>query len=110
VLLSGVNVELSVQDDMTLDDAGAMARSFRAALYSQGVTPCACPLVATHSVNDYAGISARDSEYRRRRLPEELKDGITSATDNVEIWPLEIQLGLRTSKEPPTRVAPLPLS
>lgn len=89
VLLREVNCELAVTGDISHLEAVDMARSFRAALYAQRLSPAVVPYVASHSINAYAGINARDGD---RKVPDGLAGGITSRTDTVEVWPVELSL------------------
>lgn len=93
VFLSGpANLEVELPKSSSKDEAVSRLEHFRTMLYLNGVTPFIIPYIATHSFNDYAGINSRDSEILRSKLPENLKDGITSETTTVEAWPLELSL------------------
>ena len=89
VLLQDVNCELAVAGDISHLEAVDMSRSFRAALYAQRLSPAVAPYVASHSINAYAGVNARDGQ---RPVPDGLEAGITSRTDTVEVWPVELSL------------------
>lgn len=88
VFLANCNLEVGVSAD-TVEEATTKARRLRAMLYLAGMTPFPLPFVATHSVNEYAGINSRDSESLRANLPEGLREGITSAPTPIEVWPVE---------------------
>lgn len=93
VFLNGpTHLEIEVSGSPSREEATARLEYFRAMLYLNGVAPFIIPFIATHSFNAYAGINSRDSDLLREKLPVALKDGITSATVTVEVWPHELSL------------------
>lgn len=92
VLLQHCNLEVEVKDAEAYESAVTTIELIRAMLYVQDVGPFIVPFCTTHSVNEYSGINYRDSEILRAKLPEEQRNGITSATDTVEGWPHEMVL------------------
>jgi hypothetical protein len=90
VMLEDVHCEVAASGSISHLEAVDMTRSFRAGLYSQRISPSVVPFVATHSVNDYAGINSRDSSVSSLNLPEGLRQGITSESATVEVWPMEL--------------------
>jgi hypothetical protein len=92
LMLASVNCEMAVAGDISHLEALDLGRSFRAALYAQRVSPTVVPFVATHSVNQYAGINSRDSSKLPDNLPAGLREGITSRTETVEVWPVELHV------------------
>jgi hypothetical protein len=77
VFLGWCNGELAVTAPY-LPDAMSLFRSIRLMLYLEGVMPFVCPFTANYSINDYSGINSRDSEMLRGKLPEGLREGLTS--------------------------------
>lgn len=92
VMLADVHSEVAVKGNISHLEAVDMARSFRAALYGLRVSPSVVPYVASHSINEYAGINARDAPTPPASLHEGLRDGITSKTATVEAWPMELYM------------------
>jgi hypothetical protein len=92
VMLADVHSEVEVAGDISHLEAVDMVRSFRAALYGLRVSPSVVPYVASHSLNQYAGINARDAPSPPASLHEDLRDGITSKTATVEVWPMELYM------------------
>lgn len=92
VMLADVHCEVAVTGNVSHLEAVDMARSFRAALYGLRVSPSVVPYVASHSTNDYAGINARNAPTPPASLHEGLRDGITSKTATVEVWPMELYM------------------
>ena len=93
IFLSGpAHLEIEVQNCRSTDEATSRLEYFRTALYLNGVTPFVIPFLATHSFNDYAGINSRDSSLLREKLPDELRNGITSEDTTVSAWPIELSL------------------
>jgi hypothetical protein len=92
VLLSRCNLEISVSGQQSLEEAINRMQTFRIALYAVGASPFLVPFAASHSINEYAGINSRDSKALREKMPEEMREGITSDTSEVEAWPMELSL------------------
>lgn len=92
VMLEDVHSELAVTGSLSHLEAVDFGRSFRAALYGQRVSPSVIPYVASHSINEYAGINARDAPSPPANLNEGLREGITSDTSTVEVWPMELYM------------------
>lgn len=92
VMLTDVHSELSVGGEISHLEAADLGRSFRAALYGLGLSPSVIPFVASHSINDYAGINSRDAPVPSPGMHPELREGITSETATIEVWPLELYM------------------
>jgi hypothetical protein len=90
VFLSRCNMELRIDGRASLEEATAVFRSFRLALYSTGLSPFISPFVTTYSINDYSGINTRDSEFLRKNLYPDAEEGLTSDAGTLEAWPLEL--------------------
>jgi hypothetical protein len=90
--LGGVNCEIAIGGVDNHRAASDRARLLQAMLYLESVAPFIMPFAATHSINEYSGINSRDSSALIEALPEGLRDGITSATSTVEVWPHELTL------------------
>lgn len=90
VFLGRCNLEVSICGDLSLEEAFDRLQSLRLALYSEGVSPFIVPFATSYSINKYSGINSRDSEYLRSKLPEGMRDGLTSETGRVEAWPVEL--------------------
>lgn len=52
------------------------------------------PFFTSHSANEYSGINGRDSELLIKKLPEALRNGITSGSAKVQAWPHKPNLGV----------------
>lgn len=89
VFLQWCNLEFFVVAN-SVDEAKSRVQFLRTMLYIQGIAPFIIPLVGSHSINDIAGINSRDSETLRKQLPDGLREGITSDTATVEVWPFEL--------------------
>lgn len=89
VFLGNCNSEIRVAAD-SVQEATDKVQLLRAMLYLRGITPFVLPFISSHSINEYAGINSRDSDYMRGGLPSGLQQGITSKTSKVEAWPLEL--------------------
>jgi hypothetical protein len=85
-----VGWEMEVIGAKTLDEAKEKFSIFRTMLYAQHVNPFIIPFIGTHSKNDISGMNNRDSGLFGDDFPSELRSGITSKTDEVEIWPHEL--------------------
>ena len=85
-LLNSVHLEIEITCATSEDDAQDKARLIQAMLYLTAVGPFTIPYFATHSINDYSGINARDSSFPNPQLPDGLKNGPTSDTIKVEAW------------------------
>jgi hypothetical protein len=92
VLLSQCNLELSVGQYKSLEEANKAFRAFRIGAYSVGLSPFLCPFVSTHSINEYSGINSRDNNALGESLHPGLRDGITSDSAQIEVWPVELSL------------------
>lgn len=93
VFLKACNLELRVEAE-TLAEVAELARGLRAMLYVNNVSPFVMPFIATHSINNYAGINSRDSDLLREKIHPDLQNGPTSTDINVEAWPFESILWL----------------
>ncbi len=93
VFLQRCNMEIAVAAT-SVEEAIRRVQLLKAMLYVQGIAPTVSPYIATHSVNQYAGINSRDSGTLSEQLHEGLREGITSKTDTVEVWPLDLSLSL----------------
>ncbi|WP_338826381.1 hypothetical protein MTBGP_11970 [Moorella thermoacetica] len=91
IFLRNCNMEFVISAP-TVEKAKLEARVLKAMLYINGVAPHILPFISTHSINDYAGINCRDSEFLKDTLPNELKEGLTSKDGKVEVWPFELTL------------------
>lgn len=91
VFLASANCELEIEAE-NCKAAIDIADLFKVMLYLNGVSPFVIPFIATHSVNSYSGINARDSNSLRDELPQGLQQGPTSETDCIEAWPHELTL------------------
>jgi len=91
VFLSRCGFEIAV-DAPSLETAFLLLSQLRLNLYFTGLSPFLVPVAASHSLNEYAGINARDSEILRPKLPLEEREGLRSGEANVEIWPHELSL------------------
>lgn len=91
VYLRKAHFEISVTAN-SREEAVEKLNLFKAMLYASGSPSLLCPLVSTHSFNDYAGINSRDSRILKDKIPEGLKEGITSETAKVEVWPNDMHL------------------
>ena len=93
IFLNGpANLEIELPKSSSKDEAVSRLEHFRTMLYLNGVSPFIIPYISTHSFNDYAGINSRDSKLLRGNLPEDQREGITSETAMVEVWPFELTL------------------
>ncbi|SUD85092.1 Uncharacterised protein [Stutzerimonas stutzeri] len=90
-LLSECRLELCV-DAPSLDVAKLHVSQLRMCLYLNGASPFSIPFAATHSSDEYAGISSRSRPELAARLPAELQSGPKSEDIQVEMWPHELSL------------------
>jgi hypothetical protein len=90
VFLSSVNWEIEISYYGDLENAFDTASIFKVMLYTQGVCPIILPFATSHTLNEYSGINSRDSPMLSAKLPEGLRQGITSNTVQVEAWPHEL--------------------
>lgn len=88
-LLTGCLLELCV-DAPSLDVAKRHVSQLRIGLYLNGISPFIVPFAASHSSDEYAGISSRDRPSLAARLPPELQSGPKSEDIQVEMWPHEL--------------------
>jgi hypothetical protein len=88
VFLKACNLELRVEAE-TLAEVAELTKRLRAMLYVNNVSPFVMPFVATHSINDYAGINSRDSDSLCEKLHPDLRNGPTSKDITVEVWSFE---------------------
>lgn len=88
-LLTGCHLELCV-DAPSLDVAKRHVSQLRIGLYLNGISPFIVPFAASHSSEEYAGISSRDRPSLAARLPPELQSGPKSEDIQVEMWPHEL--------------------
>ncbi|MFJ4406788.1 hypothetical protein [Streptomyces sp. NPDC088910] len=86
MLLQHCNLEFGLTSP-SLEEAMAMLMPFHAMLYVREIHPFSAQFISTHSINEYAGINSRKSSYGAELLPEGLREGITSDTASVEVWP-----------------------
>lgn len=91
VFLKWCNLEFTVEA-ASVEEAMSKVQFLRTMLYIQGIAPFIIPIVASHSINDIAGINSRDSDLLRQKLPEGLREGLTSDMATVEVWPFELSL------------------
>jgi hypothetical protein len=85
-MLKSCNMEIAV--DAESPQVGAeKLRLLHIMLYVQGLHPFSVQMYSDHSINQYAGINARRSSYGRDRLPEGMREGITSKDVTVNVWP-----------------------
>jgi hypothetical protein len=89
VFLGRCKVEIGVEAPST-EDAAERLQALRLALYSEGITPFIVPFVTTYSINEYSGINSRDNDSLRAKLPEGMRQGLTSESGRVEAWPVEL--------------------
>jgi len=92
VLLSRCHLEMRINTCDTHEEAIRVMSAMRLGLYAARMSPFLSPFVTTHSLNEYAGINARESKVMRSKLSPELQDGVTSETGKVEVWPWELSL------------------
>lgn len=90
VLLQQCNLELRVSGCADYEAACRVFSAVRIGLYAAGMSPFLSPFVATHSINDYSGINARNSESLRHRLPEGMRSGFDSDAGKISVWPWEL--------------------
>jgi hypothetical protein len=88
-LLTGCKMELCI-DASTTDEAKLQASRLRLALLLDGTTPFLIPFIASHSEEEYAGISYRDRPSLAAMAPPQMRSGPTSADISVEMWPHEL--------------------
>lgn len=89
VFLGRCNSEIGIEAT-DLKEATQRLQAIRLALYSEGVSPFVVPFVTTYSVNEYSGINSRDSDSLRAKMPEGMREGLTSEMGRVEAWPVEL--------------------
>jgi hypothetical protein len=100
VFLDGpTHLEIEIKEASSLDDARERLSLYRTMLYLNGITPFVLPFLATHSVNAYSGINDRDHASLREKLPEGMREGITSDTATVEAWEHELSLRLKVFEQ-----------
>jgi hypothetical protein len=92
VLLARCSLEMRISTCDTHEEAIRVMSAMRLGLYAARMSPFLSPFVATHSLNEYAGINARESKVMRSKLSPELQKGVTSETGKVEVWPWEMSL------------------
>lgn len=93
IFLPKVNIEISV-DASTISEAIEKIDVLRAVMYSEGMTPTIFPFATSYSLNQYAGINSRSSEYLRSKMPEGMRKGIRAKENRVEGWPNELSLSI----------------
>ncbi|WP_236210849.1 HEPN domain-containing protein [Metapseudomonas otitidis] len=96
IFLVHCNLEVRVSAVATVEEAQRKFRALQIALYRAGISPFLSPFITTHSINAYSGINSRDSGLSLDKLPEEMRTGIKSGEDLVEVWPLELSFDCRT--------------
>lgn len=85
-MLKSCNLELAVEAE-DLEAATQRIRDVHVMLYVHGLTPFSVQMAANYSINQYAGINSRRSPSGKELLPEGMREGITSKTSTVEIFP-----------------------
>jgi len=80
----------------SLKEAKEKANLFKAMLLMRGHSPFTMPFISTHSLNDWAGIGARDAGIFPEDLSAHLKEGITSDSSRVEAWSFDLNLQTTT--------------
>lgn len=89
IFLRQVSLEVSVNAS-DYSTATKCLDTLKAMLYLQGMSPTLAPFATSYSLNEYAGINSRSSSHRREKLPEDLRDGITTKDSRVKGWPGEL--------------------
>ncbi|MCP3014820.1 HEPN domain-containing protein [Nocardiopsis dassonvillei] len=84
-MLKSCNLEFAVKG-VSLESTTEEFSSLKTLLYSNGLTPFSLQLTSNYSINEYAGISGRKSEYSREHMHEGLREGITNKTSKVGVW------------------------
>lgn len=90
MMLEDVHCELAVSGNISHLEAVDMARSFRAALYGQHISPSVVPFVSTHSVMEFAGLVDRETPELRAEMTEEELAAVSSDKATVDVWPMEL--------------------
>jgi hypothetical protein len=94
VYLGHCNLEVEFKAAEDTSEAADDIQIIRALLYLYGTAMFAIPFYTTYSVNQYSGINSRDSDSLRKKMPDGMREGITSKTATVEAWPLDLTLQL----------------